>query len=140
MATNPKLTPAEDLDAKFTALGNRFDKFFTQIPVSAKNLIQKSISDWQDWYNGEDVYGNWPTAPLTKWKEIYTLCYNLLEGTINQKNLKEKEPVIYESKKKIIVETPTIVYGRTPKHKILLLIAGSVALGLGIYSYNSKRF
>ena len=136
MATSSKLTPAEDLDAKFSALGNRFDKFYTQIPVSAKNSIQKSISDWQDWFNGEDVYGRWPTAPLKKWTDVYNLSYKLLEATINQRNLKEKEPVVYETTKKITLETPTLVFGSAPKHKIILLILGSAALGGIIYSYS----
>lgn len=135
MATSATLTPAEHLNAKFDALGLRFDKFFTQIPISAKNLIQKSISDWQDWYNS-DVYGNWPLEPLKKWTDVYNLCYKLLEGTINQKNLTAKEPIVYEPKKKIIIETPTVVYGKAPKHKLLWLLAGSVAIGGIIYSYS----
>lgn len=70
------VTGASLLNDKFDALSQRFDLLKT-VPKEQAQLINASISDWQDWYWGN--LDNWPADELMHWQDVYVKTARLLD-------------------------------------------------------------
>ncbi len=137
MATTIVSNQADELNAKYEALGKRFDSFFSQISKSHKNTIQKVLSDWQDFYYSDENYGNNPN--VTIWQRLLTTTSSLLEKAISERHLKPK--VAKEAKviSTIVVEEPTVVFGRFNIKTLFGLLVGGAAIGfIGYNSFKKK--
>lgn len=129
---------AEDLNLKFEALGKRYDSFYSQLNTSVRNTLQKVFSDWQDFYFAEENYDNWP--PIDKWITVFNDSEDLLNTNVNKKKLKPKKQVLAKVKESIVIEKPTVIYGRQQSNwKTLVgLLSGGIGLGLGL-AYIGKK-
>lgn len=99
--TSKNNAKVEELNNKFEALGNIFDRL-EKVPAASADPIITNLSNWQDWYWGN--YESWPINELSHWNNIYNETVALIEQA-KAKTIIQKEVVIAKPK----VQTPVII-------------------------------
>lgn len=72
---------ADALNKLWAELADAYDKYYDSVePVSVRDVIQKALSDWQDFYYGQ--MGIWPADGVVLWRGIYQKAVDTLAAAI----------------------------------------------------------
>jgi hypothetical protein len=111
MITVPKSNDIHELNAAWEQLTEEYDLLWTNMQKANRDLLQKSIAEWQDFY-----YGNWDQWPdSSSWKKVLQSSIKLIdaEKAAGTKQIKPEDVPSYNAP--VPIEQPIYVYGKVQK-------------------------
>lgn len=80
----------------------------------------KSLSDWSQYYNGNETYGKWTQRDLKSWTKVLKLSKDLLSKAVAAAKAKPKTPVVNKPIKKVVIDEPIVIIGKVDKKPTFL--------------------
>ena len=109
MAISTDITPVA-LNAQYESLADTWDRIETLPNLDTVNLVNETLSAWQDWFWGE--YEIWDTNEIYIWVDRYNKLEPIVLEALAQSRLLPEKPISEPKEPGQVIQLPTeYVYG-----------------------------